>query len=245
MTNADIRIFKDNNELSLAASLLWVESAREAINARGRFLVVLSGGNTPSGLYQLLAEEPYRSQIDWKKTSVFWGDERCVSPTDEASNYRQAMDILLRHVPILKENVHRIKGELIPVDAVNDYAQLMEGFSDPGLTWPRFDLVLLGMGADGHTASLFPNSDETESSPVLAVSAHYQGRPAQRVTLSPHIFNSARTIIFLVTGEDKADVLKSVLNESHMPKRYPAQRIQPKDGKIIWLLDEAAGSKIT
>ena len=239
--NAEIRIFKDDESLSQAAAEIFVTLAVKAVEARGRFLTALSGGGTPAGLYRLLAADPYQEQVDWPKTYIFWGDERCVLPDDEGSNYHQAMDILLSHVPIPDENILRVKGELEPAQASDDYAQALKRFADPGLDWPRFDLVLLGMGADGHTASLFPGSEVSPNSPALAVTAHYQGRPANRVTLTPLVLNAAHNIMFLVTGANKAASLDQVLNGEYRPKQYPAQRIRPTDGKIIWLVDEAAG----
>jgi len=236
----DIRIFKDSDTLSKAATDIFIQAARHAIEARGRFLVALSGGGTPSGLYRLLANEPYRSEVNWKKTFVFWGDERCVHPDDPGSNYHQAYEILLKHVPLPKENILRVEGELQPEQASDAYAQTLKVFATPGLDWPRFDLVLLGMGEDGHTASLFPGSPVEASSPTLAVTGHYQGRPANRVTLTPLVFNSARKVLFLVTGEGKAVTLSRVLSDVLNQEQFPAQRIQPTDGQVIWLVDEAA-----
>jgi 6-phosphogluconolactonase len=241
---ADIRIFKDSGALSQAALEIFIAAAGHAVDERGRFLVALSGGGTPSGLYRLLAGEPYRSEINWDKTFVFWGDERCVPPDDPGSNYHQAHEILLKQVPLPEENILRVKSELQPEQASDAYAQTLKGFADPGLDWPRFDLVLLGMGDDGHTASLFPGSQVEATSPTLAVTGHYQGRPAQRVTLTPLVFNSARRVLFLVTGEDKAITLSQVLSDSYEPVQFPAQRIRPTDGQLIWLMDEAAGSKL-
>jgi 6-phosphogluconolactonase len=235
---ADVRIFKDSEALSLAAADIFVTAAA---HARRRFLAALSGGSTPSGLYRLLADEPYRSRVEWSKTFIFWGDERCVPPDDEGSNYNQAYQTLLGHIPISDENVQRIKGELGPAGAAGDYARVLKRFSAPGLDWPRFDLALLGMGADGHTASLFPGSQVDVAAPTLVVTADYQGRPAQRVTLTPPVFNSARMILFLVTGADKAEALSRVLSDVFMPEQCPAQRIRPADGQVIWLVDEAAG----
>jgi 6-phosphogluconolactonase len=241
---ADVRIFKDIEALSLAAAELFVEAAAQAIHARGRFLVALSGGSTPSGLYRLLSGEPFHDQIDWQGTFVFWGDERCVPPEDAGSNYHQAHEMLLQHIPIADENTQRIKGELEPAEASDDYAQTLKRFASPGLNWPRFDLVLLGMGADGHTASLFPGSHEEVTAPTLAVTADYQGRPAQRVTLTPPVFNSARVVLFLVTGADKAVSLSHVLSNVALPEQYPAQRIRPTDGQVTWLVDQAAGKHL-
>jgi len=240
-TNMKLRIFKEYDALSTAAAEIFVRAGADAIEARGRFLVALSGGNTPSGLYRTLASETYRNQVNWQKTFVFWGDERCVPPDDEGSNYHQANESLLSHVSIPRENILRVKGELIPYEAAYAYAQTLKEFADPELEWPRFDLVLLGMGADGHTASLFPGSKTDVDAPTLAVTADYEGRPAERITLTPPVINSARKVIFLVTGEDKAEVLNQVLSKKSMPERLPAQRIQPTDGELIWLLDEAAG----
>jgi len=240
----DLRIFKDNEALSQAAADLFIESAKQAVNARGRFLVALSGGSSPSGLYRLLAGDPFRDRIAWEKTFVFWGDERCVPPDDEGSNYHQADQLLLGRVSIPRENILRVKGELVPYEASNAYAQTLEDFSDPDLDWPRFDLILLGMGEDGHTASLFPGSDVEAASPTLAVTSDYQGRPANRVTLTPPVINSAREILFLVIGESKASTLQEVLRGPHQPERLPAQRIRPADGELIWLLDEGAASKL-
>jgi len=241
---ADLRIFKDSEALSQAAADIFVEIAVEAVERRGRFLVALSGGGTPSGLYRLLAREPFRNQIDWDKTFIFWGDERCVPPDDEGSNYRQARDILLRHVSIPDENIQRIKGELEPAEASKNYIRTLKDFASPPLDWPRFDLVLLGMGEDGHTASLFPGSEVDATFPALPLIADYQGRPAQRVTLTPLVFNSARNVLFLVTGESKAAILKDILSNNYQPELFPAQRIRPTDGQVIWLVDEEAGSKL-
>jgi len=242
--NADIHIFKDNDALSHTAAEIFVATAQQAVQARERFLVALSGGSTPSGLYQLLTSEPFRDQVDWKKTFVFWGDERCVPPDNEGSNYFQANEILLEQVPIPRENILRVKGELVPYEASTAYARTLKEFADPEFDWPRFDLVLLGMGEDGHTASLFPGSQVDFNSPTLAVTADYQGRPANRVTLTPAVFNSARKIIFLVTGPKKATILSYVLGSESTVEQYPVQRIQPTEGQIIWLVDETAASKL-
>lgn len=240
----DTRIFKDSKALGHAAAEIFVKTASQAIAARGRFLVALSGGSTPSRLYRLLTSEPYLNNIEWGKTFIFWGDERCVSPDDAGSNYHQAHDALLKHMSIPIENILRVKGELDPVEAADDYARTLKKFSNSGLDWPRLDLVLLGMGEDGHTASLFPGSNVDSSTPTLAVTAHYQGRPANRVTLTPLVFNSARSILFLVTGENKASTLAKVLKGAYKPNPLPAQRIRPNEGEVIWLVDDAAGSKL-
>jgi 6-phosphogluconolactonase len=239
----DIRIFQNTELLSQHAAEIFTEQAAQAIATHDRFLVALNGGGTPTRLFQLLATE-YRDKVDWSKTHVFWGDERCVPPDDPGSSYGQARDLLLSHIPLPESNIHRIKGELGPVEASKDYAITLSRFASPPLDVPHFDLVYLGMGEDGHTASLFPGSpvDVTES--TLPVTAHYQDRPANRVTLTQRVFNQAQMVVFMATGEKKAVTLAEVLSDRYNPELYPAQRIDPKDGKLIWLVDEDAASKL-
>ena len=238
-----IRLFKDLEELSRAAAELFVEQAEQSIADRDRFLVTLNGGSTPTRLFQLLATD-FREKVDWSKVHVFWGDERCVPPDDPGSSYGQAWETLLQRVSIREENVHRIKGELGPVDASRDYALILSQFASHSLAWPRFDLVFLGMGEDGHTASLFPGSPVDVSEPTMPVTAHYQDRPADRVTLTPVVLNSARMIVFMATGEKKAQTLAQVLSGRYNPELYPAQRIEPREGRLIWQVDEAAASRL-
>ena len=235
-----VRIFKDADELSRAAAELFVTLAVQSIRERGRFLVALSGGSTPMALYRLLAREP----IDWTRIHVFWGDERLVPPEDAENSYGQAREALLKHIPIPTENIHRVASELDPVAAARDYASILREFAAPPLDWPRFDLVLLGLGEDGHTASLFPGSPVDATEPVIAVTAQYQGRPARRVTLTPPVFNAARQVIFLVTGANKAVTLKGVFSDYNSSEQIPAKRIQPADGQVTWLVDKAAGKEI-
>jgi 6-phosphogluconolactonase len=177
-------------------------------------------------------------------THIFWGDERCVPPDDPESNYGQAWSLLLCHVNIPAGNIHRIQGELGPLKASKDYGRVLKQFASLRSEWPRFDLVLLGMGEDGHTASLFPGSPVKTIGPTIAVTAHYQDRPAERVTLTPPVFNSARLVLFMVIGENKALTLNKVLSETRQPKLYPAQRIEPNDGRVIWMVDEVAAGQL-
>jgi 6-phosphogluconolactonase len=228
----EIRIFKNLEELSLAAATLFTGQAAQSISERDRFLIALNGGTTPTRLFQLLATD-FRDGVNWNKVHVFWGDERCVPPDDPGSSYGQARELLLSHVSIPASNIHRIQGELGPVEASKDYALLLKEFASPPLAWPRFDLVTLGMGEDGHTASLFPGSPLETSEPTLPVTAHYQDRPANRVA-------------FMVNGEKKAATLAEVLSATHPPnlEQYPAERISPQDGELVWLVDEAAASSL-
>ena len=246
------KIFKDIHELSLAAADIFIETSSQAIRERGIFFTALSGGSTPTHLYQLLASAPHRDQVNWAKVHVFWGDERCVPMDDPGSNYFQARQALLDHVNIPADNIHRVQSDtstrsgqrLEPASAAVDYARTLKQFSAPPLEWPRFDLVLLGMGDDGHTASLFPGSPVDATEPVIAVPANYQDRPANRVSLTPLVFYRARKVIFLVTGFGKAVTLTQVFSDISNMDLLPARRIRPTDGEILWLVDEAAACKL-
>jgi len=240
---SDIRVFRNLKEISRNAATIFVEQSAKAIQERGHFLAVLNGGSTPEGTFRLLATE-YREIVDWSYVHLFWGDERCVPPDDPGSSYGQALDLFLRHVQIPESNIHPIKGELSPEAAASDYIEVLKAYATSPLEWPRFDLVFLGMGEDGHTASLFPGSPIPESGPVVSVTAHYQDRPARRVSLTPSVFNSARRVVFMAAGEKKSATLAEVLSGRYNPELYPVQRVDPKDGKLIWLVDEDAASKL-
>ena len=239
----DLRIFKDTELLSQHAAEIFAEQVAQSITARQRFLVALNGGGTPIRLFQLLATD-YRDKVDWSKVHIFWGDERYVPPDDPGSCYGQAKEILLDFIAIPEQHIHRIKGELEPVTASMEYAQTLKSFAEDGLEFPRLDLVYLGMGEDGHTASLFPGSSVDVTESTLPVTAHYQDRPANRVTLTQLVFNQARMIVFMATGEKKAVTLAEVLSDRYNPELYPAQRIDPKNGELIWLVDEDAAGKL-
>ena len=238
-----LRIFDDLEKLSIQAANLFSEQAARSILERDQFLVALNGGGTPARLFQLLATD-FQDKVEWAKIHIFWGDERCVPPDDAGSSYGQVRELLLRRVPIPESNIHHIKGELTPVEAAKEYSLLLKEYASPPLDWPRFDLVYLGMGEDGHTASLFPGSPVNVSEAALPVSAHYQDRPANRITLTQLVFNSARMVVFMATGEKKAVTLAEVLSDRYNPELFPAQRIDPKDGELIWLIDNDAAGKL-
>jgi 6-phosphogluconolactonase len=238
-----IHIFKNLEEISLRAAEIFVEQSVKAIEERGQFLVVLNGGGTPEGLFQLLAAE-FLEKVDWPKVHVFWGDERSVPSNDPGSSYGQARNLFLRLVPIPEANIHPIHGILRPAEAAREYSKVLKEFASAPLDWPRFDLVYLGMGEDGHTASLFPGSPLDVTEPVVPVTANYQDRPSERVTLTPLVINTARMVVFMAAGEKKAITLAEVLNGRYNPERYPAQRIDPKEGKLLWLVDEDAASRL-
>jgi len=240
--DAELVIVPDSEALAREAAQRLADLAREAAESRGRFSVALSGGSTPGALYRLLTEEPYRSQIPWEKVHLFWADERCVSPDDPGSNYRLAYEALIAHTPIPAENVHRVRGELAPKAAARAYDRELRHFFC-GLR-PRFDLVLLGLGSDGHTASLFPTSEAPEETERLAVAttALYGDRPAMRVTLTLPALNAGRQVLFLVSGLEKAEIVQAVLAD--VEERLPARRIRPVAGHLAWLLDAAAASRV-
>ncbi len=243
MIKRTIVVFPDLEALSRWSAGHLVEAASTAIAGRGQFLIALNGGTTPVRLFQLLASD-YRTGLDWNRTHVFWGDERCVPARDSESCFGQAQQLFLNQVSLPEGNIHPINGELPPDEAAREYTLLLMRFAAAPLEWPRFDLVLLGVGEDGHTASLFPGSPVEADRPVLSVTGHYQDRPAQRITLTPPVFNSAREIWVMAAGGNKADILSQVLGNVSRPDRYPIQRIQPQDGKIIWLVDQAAARSI-
>lgn len=230
-----IKKFNNIEELSQFAARAFIERANQAIDKRGRFLVSLSGGSTPMKLYERLADE----KLDWSRVHFFWGDERCVPADDPGNTYGQTKKILFDKIGAT--NIHRVESELEPASAAERYAHTLSGFADAPFDFPRFDLVLLGMGDDGHTASLFPRSPVDIDASTIAVTAHYQDRPANRVSLTPKVFNEAREIWFLVTGTSKAETLRNVIHGERNLGLYPAQRIQPINGNLVWMVDEAAG----
>lgn len=251
MTNANqenrtVRIFEDTADLYNAAATGVLQAAEDAVAKRRRFLLVLAGGETPKPLYERMSSEPFLGAFPWDVTHVFWGDERAVPPDDEQSNYGMVAEYLLQNVPLPQENIHRMPGEEGASAAARKYARDLQTMADKGLAWPRFDLVLLGLGSDGHTASLFPGSTHPSRSAqaTLAVTGSYDQRPTSRITLTPPVFNSARQIYFLVAGERKAGVVASVLEGDKSPVRYPARRIKPSRGSVTWFIDRAAAAQL-
>lgn len=216
----------------------FLQVANQSIANRGRFLISLAGGSTPMKLYEQLANE----KLDWTRVHFFWGDERCVPVDDPGNTYGQVKKVFLDKINAT--NIHRINTDLSPDSAATHYAHTLKFFAEPPLDLPRFDLVLLGLGEDGHTASMFPNSPVEVDSPVIAVTANYQDRPVNRVTLTQKVFNEANEIWFLVTGKNKAEILNKILNSEKDLALYPAQRIQPTNGNLIWWVDEDASKNL-
>jgi 6-phosphogluconolactonase len=242
----DLRIVGSSEQLADEAARVFADAAARAASSRGRFLVALSGGGTPQALFSVLARPAYSAELPWAAIHFFWGDERLVPPDDAGSNYFHAKRLLFDHVPAPAENIHRVRGELEASSAVEDYERILKAFASDENPWPRFDLALLGLGADGHTASLFPGSDLIleKSKPVAAVTAEYENRPAQRITLTPPVFNDARQVMFLVAGASKSNAVEAVLQGPSDAQLWPAQAICPHPGKLTWLVDQSAAQKI-
>lgn len=245
---AALRIANDPPFLARMAAAEVVTSASVAIQTRGRFTIALSGGNTPRPAYELLVTHEFASQVDWSRVHVFWSDERCVPPTDAESNFRTANESLLRHVPIPPANVHRIEGEADPPVAAASYERVLDQFFPPkasGAPSPSFDLAILGLGANGHTASLFPGRPALREKRHQVVADYIGAVFGWRITLTLPILNEARATIFLVTGAAKANVLHQVLEGPFQPNVLPAQLIQPSSGRLTWLVDAPAAARLT
>jgi len=250
MTRA-LRIVADARAVAQTAASVLVTHALDAIAARGRFNVALSGGSTPLLFFATLATRletgaPGATAVAWDQVHVFWGDERAVPPDHPHSNYGVARTLLLAHLPIPDGNVHRIQTEMEPSEAAAAYEEtLRRHFAlQPGER-PAFDLVFLGLGPDMHTASLFPGSPAIDERERLVVAPWVEKLGAFRLTLTPIVLNHARAVMFMVAGQEKAGPLKSVLETEPDPMLRPAQVIQPADGELVWLVDEAAASALS
>jgi 6-phosphogluconolactonase len=226
-------------DISRAAAEKFTEIAREAIEERGRFTVALSGGSTPKKLYSMLAEHPFRSLIEWKKIQFFFGDERCVLPNSEESNFRMANEALFSKIDIPDENIHRFLTEK---DEPKVAAELMEAeisqiFGLESGEFPRFDLIFLGMGADGHTASLFPETEALKEDRRVVTENYVPKFETFRLTFTFPTINRARNIIFLIAGQDKAETLREVLEGEIQPEKLPSQSVMPTDGNLLIITD--------
>jgi len=237
-----VRVFPSEEALARHAAERIAAWAQEAA-ARGRFTAVLSGGRTPLAVYGLLAADPLRGRILWPSVHLFWADERCVPPDHPDSNFRAAREPLLDRVPIPAENVHRMEGERGPGDAADRYERGLRTFFEPGEPpQPRFDVVLLGCGEDGHTASLFPGSHAVRESSKWVLPVRADDARGRRITLTPAAINAGRRIVFLATGSRKAGIVKHVLEGPRDPDRFPAQTVRPVSGDLHWWVDAEAAA---
>ncbi len=247
MSSGTIHRFADAEQLSRAGAEYFVRVARQAIDVRGRFRVALAGGKTPQRLYTLLAAPPFSEQLPWDRVDVFWGDERAV-PSDHAdSNFAVANETLLSKLRIVPAQIHRMQAERPDLEnaAVEYQTEMAHVFAvDPDGEPPRFDLVLLGMGADGHTASLFPYTEATKEETRWVISNYVPKLDSFRLTLTARLINKAAHVLFLVAGADKADALAQVLEGERDSLRLPAQLVQPEEGALVWYVDTRAASKL-
>lgn len=234
----------DDEELFRQAAALFADIARKAVDRKGVFYVALSGGSTPKKLYSLLAER-YKDSIPWSDTQIFFGDERCVPPDDPESNYRMINEALLSKTDIPTSNIHRMKGEVNPHTAAAEYeCELAKAFHLTGDEIPEFDLMLLGMGEEGHTASIFPGSGALFDETRLTVPNYVEKLDSYRLTLTPPVIKNAGHIVVLVTGEKKADALKHALSDAYNPKSYPIQIVRHTKGRVTWMVDPSAAAYI-
>lgn len=243
-----IEVLPNADAVAARGADLFAFAAQEAAAARGAFGAALSGGETPRALYRLLARQTFAQKIPWRRVHLYWGDERCVPPDDPRSNYGMAHEAFIRHVPIAADNVHRMRGELDPEQEARDYEELLLApplrTAHAAAAWPVFDLILLGLGNDGHTASLFPHSPALEVADRMVVPSSGEDT-GPRLTITAPVINAARRVVFLVTGAAKAGMVAEVFEGLHIPGAIPAQLVAPDKGKLTWLLDEAAAADLS
>ena len=243
---ADLRIVDDLRGLSHAAAEEFVTQAAGTVRANGRFTVALSGGSTPKSLFGLLATN-FRDQLPWDKMFFFWGDERHVPPDSPESNYRMANEALLSKVPVSTENVFRVRAENPDADrAAQEYEKTLQDFFQLSAgTFPRFDLILLGLGPDGHTASLFPKTIALREKSRLVVANWVDKFKTHRITFTLPVLNNAAVVNFLVGGADKAETVREVLEGSQPPEMFPAKLVRPTNGRLMWMVDQAAAAALS
>jgi len=239
--HGEMHVYRNPAALARALADFVVATAGLAMAERGAFRIALSGGHTPQATYELLGREPLREEISWSDTFIYFGDERCVPPNDEQSNYRMVQRALLEHVAIPQANVHRIRGEIDPGLAANEYASILR--ADFGNA-PQFDLVLLGLGKDGHTASLFPGTPPDTDDEALVRAVYAEADVMWRVTMTPKVINHSRSVAFAVDGVDKAQILADVYEGPSDPVKYPAQVVHPASGRLTWFVDELAAGML-
>ncbi len=235
-----IAIYPDIHTLSQHAAEYVVRIANESIALHGHFTIALTGGTTPRELYSLLGSEPFRRQIDWRLVHIFWGDERCVPHNSPESNSYLAQEVLLNKISISESQIHRMPADQPDREAASQAytVEMQHTFGTNGI--PSFDLIHLGMGPEGHTASLFPHQASLHEKRRLVMPVSVPKPPPDRLTFTPPLLNAARNVLFLVTGSDKADALQAVLEGEYQPEEYPAQIVRPTNGEVLWMLDKDA-----
>ena len=245
----ELHVYKDSEELSFAAAKWISTTIGETLKTKDRFTIALSGGSTPERLHRILAAAPYKEQIEWSKLHVFWGDERAVPFEDSRNNAKMAYDTLLNFVPVPASQIHVMRTDIAPEQSALEYEKILHQYFDavPGgspanLLPNSFDLVLLGMGDDGHTLSLFPGTEVVHEEKAWATAFFLKAQDMYRITLTKTIVNRAARIAFLTTGPKKTHALKEVLKGAYNPDLYPSQEIRPLNGELHWFVDEAAAA---
>jgi 6-phosphogluconolactonase len=241
VTKREIIVCKDGDELNRKAAAQFITLAGDAIARSGRFAVALSGGSTPQALYFLLASPEYRNLVDWPRLHLFWGDERCVAPDHPDSNFRMVREALLDKIQIPNENIHRMPGESEPAEAAAAYeAEIKDFFAVKPAGWPLFDLIFLGLGEDGHTASIFPGSDAVNETAHLVTVVYVQRLQSYRLTLTLPVINAAAQVTFLVSGKSKAAIVSEIFPADGASCSYPAAKVAPTKGRLTWFLSADA-----
>jgi 6-phosphogluconolactonase len=239
IVNYKIQISKSIEELSEAFAQILIGKVN---NSKDHFHIALSGGSTPKNIFEYLAAH-HQNTIDWHKVKFYWGDERCVLSTDSESNYKMAYDSLLGKLKIPTSNIFRIKGENDPQREADDYNSEIQNHIKSENNFPKFDLIMLGLGEDGHIASIFPNQKSLLNSDKIYTTAVHPATGQTRITLTGRVINNASNVIFIVTGKNKARVVDEILNQKENYKDYPASFVNPQNGELYWLLDKAAASQ--
>jgi 6-phosphogluconolactonase len=239
-----IAIYPDKQTLSQHAAEYVTRIANESIDLHGHFTIALTGGTTPGELYSLLGSEPFRSQIDWQLVRIFWGDERCVPHNSPESNFYLAQEVLLHKISIPESQIHPMPADQLDRDAASQAytVEMQNTCGTDGI--PIFDLIHLGMGPEGHTASLFPHQASLHEKHRLVMPVSVPKPPPDRLTFTPPLLNAARNVLFLVNGREKADALHAVLEGEYQPDEYPAQIVRPTNGEVVWMLDKAAAQNL-
>lgn len=232
-------------EITQLAADSFTEAVTKAVATRGIARIAISGGSTPKSVFELLATEPYLSRIPWQQLQLFWVDERCVPPDHDESNYRMTNEAMLGKVPLPSANIYRMEGELDPTEAASHYeATLRNAFRLEGAQTPTFDLIWLGLGPDGHTASLFPHTEGLDEMSRLVIANHVPQKDTWRITLTWPVIIEGREVAFLIEGEEKAEMVRTVWAGSYNPENWPAQLIRPASGKLTLMLDSAAAAHL-
>jgi 6-phosphogluconolactonase len=240
-----MHVFSDAEQLNEALAQWIVSTAKESVARQSRFTIALTGGSSPKKLYQLLTQPPYKDELFWKDTYVFWGDERFVPQEDDRYNAKMAYETLLNHIPVPRDQIYPMPYSTVipPEEVARQYENLLRNHFNTSA--PQFDLILLGMGDDGHTASLFPRTPVLDEKERWVRDVYHTGQQMYRITLTAPLINQAKKIAFLLFGENKAQVLQNILEGGYQPQQLPTQLIKPLSGELHWFMDEAAASKLT